>query len=186
MHCKLRRFVLLKWAIKRVPPKMDGFASPAMPPNMSCARSRIMPVRRLRSRGRACDRDVHADPHPALERRRSAGSARADVLARINDHKITDLAVLPPWAGLRKATVAIWRHDDNIGGQIMLDDVKPTVLRRIEVPFDFRLDWLHLTVQPAMGSTNSHPYEVRAADVASVFPIPAGAMPTRAGRASTT
>lgn len=50
--------------------------------------------------------------------------------------------------------------------KVTLDNVKPTVLRRIEVPFDIRLDRLHLTIQAAMGWTNSHLYELRAGDVA--------------------
>jgi len=37
--------------------------------------------------------------------------------------------------------------------KIILDDVKPAVMRRIEVPFDIRLDRLHLTIQAAMGWT---------------------------------
>ena len=49
--------------------------------------------------------------------------------------------------------------------KITLDDVEPTVLRRVEVPFDIRLDRLHLTIQAAMGWTNSHLYELRAGDV---------------------
>jgi len=49
--------------------------------------------------------------------------------------------------------------------KITLDAVKPTVLRRIEVPFDIRLDRLHLTIQAALGWTNSHLYEIRAGDV---------------------
>ena len=49
--------------------------------------------------------------------------------------------------------------------KITLDAVKPAVLRRVEVPFDIRLDRLHLTVQAAMGWTNSHLYEIRAGDV---------------------
>jgi hypothetical protein len=49
--------------------------------------------------------------------------------------------------------------------KITLDDVKPTVLRRIEVLFDIRLDRLHLTLQAAIGWTNSHLYEIRAGDV---------------------
>jgi pRiA4b ORF-3-like protein len=49
--------------------------------------------------------------------------------------------------------------------KITLDDVKPAVLRRVEVPFDIRLDRLHLTIQAAMGWTNSHLYELRAGDV---------------------
>ena len=39
--------------------------------------------------------------------------------------------------------------------KISLDDAKPAVLRRIEVPFDIRLDQLHLTIQTAMGWTVS-------------------------------
>ena len=46
--------------------------------------------------------------------------------------------------------------------KITLDDVKPTVLRRIEVPLTLRLDHLHLAIQAAMGWTNSHLYEILA------------------------
>lgn len=49
--------------------------------------------------------------------------------------------------------------------KITLDDVKPAVLRRIEVPFNIRLDRLHLAIQTAMGWTNTHLYEIRARDV---------------------
>jgi hypothetical protein len=56
--------------------------------------------------------------------------------------------------------------------KIILDDVKPAVLRRIEVPFDIRLDRLHLTIQAAMGWTNSHFYEIRVADVGWSTPYP--------------
>jgi hypothetical protein len=49
--------------------------------------------------------------------------------------------------------------------KIVLDDVKPEVLRCIEVPFNIRLDRLHLTIQAAMGWTNTHLYEIRARDV---------------------
>ena len=56
--------------------------------------------------------------------------------------------------------------------KITLDDVKPSVLRRIEVPFDIRLDRLHLTIQAAMGWTNSHLYEIRVGDVGWSTPIP--------------
>ena len=35
--------------------------------------------------------------------------------------------------------------------KIALDAVKPAVLRRIEVPFDIRLDRLHLTIQARPG-----------------------------------
>src|ERR1700687_3804412 len=49
--------------------------------------------------------------------------------------------------------------------KITLDAVKPVVLRRVEVPLALRLDRLHLTIQAAMGWTNSHLYEIRAGDV---------------------
>ena len=49
--------------------------------------------------------------------------------------------------------------------KITLDNVKPTVLRRIEVPLGIRLDRLHLVIQVAMGWTDSHLYEIRAGDV---------------------
>jgi hypothetical protein len=45
--------------------------------------------------------------------------------------------------------------------EITLDDVEPTVMRRIVVPADIRLDRLHLVIQAAMGWTNSHLYEFR-------------------------
>ncbi len=56
--------------------------------------------------------------------------------------------------------------------KIMLGGVKPAVLRRVEVPFDIPLDRLHLTIQAAMGWTNSHLYELRAGDVGWSTPIP--------------
>jgi hypothetical protein len=56
--------------------------------------------------------------------------------------------------------------------KITLDDVKPAVLRRVDVPFGIRLDRLHLTIQAAMGWTNSHLYELRAGDVGWSTPYP--------------
>ena len=56
--------------------------------------------------------------------------------------------------------------------KITLDDVKPSVLRRIEVPFDIRLDRLHMTIQAAMGWTNSHLYEIRGGGVGWSPPDP--------------
>jgi len=56
--------------------------------------------------------------------------------------------------------------------KITLDDVKPTVTRRVEVPFDIRLERLHLTIQAAMGWTNSHLYEIRARGVGWSTPYP--------------
>jgi Plasmid pRiA4b ORF-3-like protein len=56
--------------------------------------------------------------------------------------------------------------------KITLNDVKPAVLRHVEVPFDIRLDRLHLTIQAAMGWTNSHLYEIRADGVGWSTPYP--------------
>jgi len=56
--------------------------------------------------------------------------------------------------------------------KVTLDDVEPTVLRRIEVPADIRLDRLHLTLQAALGWTNSHLFEIRARDVGWGIPSP--------------
>lgn len=54
--------------------------------------------------------------------------------------------------------------------KIMLDDVTPAVLRRIEVPLALRLDRLHLAIQVAIGGTNSHLYENRARNVGWCIP----------------
>jgi hypothetical protein len=56
--------------------------------------------------------------------------------------------------------------------RIKLDDVKPGVVRRIEVPLAIRLDRLHLLLQAAMGWTNSHLYEFRARDIGWGIPDP--------------
>jgi hypothetical protein len=49
--------------------------------------------------------------------------------------------------------------------KIVLEEVQPTVLRRIEVPLSIRLDRLHLAIQAAMGWTNSHLYEFKAGNL---------------------
>src|ERR1700680_4270569 len=56
--------------------------------------------------------------------------------------------------------------------RITLADVKPAVLRRVEVPFNIRLDRLHLTIQAAMGWHNSHLYEITADGVGWSTPYP--------------
>ena len=56
--------------------------------------------------------------------------------------------------------------------KITLDDVKPAVPRRIEVPVTIRLDRLHQVLQAALGWTNSHLYELRAHDVGWGIPDP--------------
>src|SRR6201993_2567405 len=56
--------------------------------------------------------------------------------------------------------------------KVTLDDVEPAVLRRVEGPFDIRLDRLHLILQAAIGWTNSHLYEIRARDTGWSTPYP--------------
>jgi hypothetical protein len=56
--------------------------------------------------------------------------------------------------------------------KVTLDDVEPKVLRRIEVPADIKLDRLHLTLQAALGWTNSHLFEIRAGDTGWGIPSP--------------
>ena len=56
--------------------------------------------------------------------------------------------------------------------KVTLDDVEPKVLRRIEVPADIKLDRLHLTLQAALGWTNSHLFEIRTRDVGWGIPSP--------------
>src|ERR1700682_5837633 len=56
--------------------------------------------------------------------------------------------------------------------KIVLEDVEPGVLRRVEVPLSIRLDRLHLAFQKAMGWSNSHLYEIRAGGLAWGFVDP--------------
>ncbi len=56
--------------------------------------------------------------------------------------------------------------------KVTLNDVKPAVQRRVEVPLAIRLDRLHLVRQAAMGWTNSHLYEIRARDIGWGMPAP--------------
>ena len=58
---------------------------------------------------------------------------------------------------------------------IALDEMKPPVRRRIEVPLAIRLDRLHQVFQIAMGWENCHLYEFRIGrDIAYGFPDPNG------------
>ena len=75
------------------------------------ARTQGVAVCGFRSRRAASRRDVHAGPNGQAQRRRSAWLA--DVLARIADHKINDLAVLLPWnwrRALRRDLVRLCRQ----------------------------------------------------------------------------
>ena len=56
--------------------------------------------------------------------------------------------------------------------KITLNHVVPAVMRRIEVPLEIPLDQLHLVLQAAMGWSNDHLYEIRAAGVGWGIPDP--------------
>lgn len=56
--------------------------------------------------------------------------------------------------------------------KIVLDDVEPAVIRRIEVPLDLRLDRLHAVLQEAVGWTDSHLWEFRVRDIGFGIPNP--------------
>jgi hypothetical protein len=56
--------------------------------------------------------------------------------------------------------------------KIVLDDVEPVVMRRIEVPLDITLDWLHLVLQAALGWTDSHLYGFRVKNIDVGMPDP--------------
>ena len=58
--------------------------------------------------------------------------------------------------------------------KIALDDVKPPVVRRIEVPLAIKLSDLHLAIQGAMPWWNYHLYEFRARDIGWGIPDPDG------------
>ena len=56
---------------------------------------------------------------------------------------------------------------------IVLDEVKPPVRRRVEVPLTIRLDQLHLIIQIVMGWQNYHLYEFHVgSDIAYGVPYP--------------
>ncbi len=56
--------------------------------------------------------------------------------------------------------------------KITLDEVRPRVVRRIEVPLDIRLDRLHLVIQAVMPWEDYHLYEFRAGKTAWGEPDP--------------
>ena len=55
---------------------------------------------------------------------------------------------------------------------VTLDDVRPAVRRRLEVPLTIRLDRLHLVLQAALGWTDSHLYEFKAGGIGWGLPDP--------------
>jgi Plasmid pRiA4b ORF-3-like protein len=56
--------------------------------------------------------------------------------------------------------------------KVTLNSASPQVVRRVEVPYDIRLDRLHDVVQAAFGWTNSHMWELRASDIRWGIPDP--------------
>lgn len=56
--------------------------------------------------------------------------------------------------------------------KVVLDDVAPTVTRRLEVPLTLRLDRLHTVLQEAMGWTDTHLYEFRIKGIGFGIPDP--------------
>lgn len=56
--------------------------------------------------------------------------------------------------------------------KIVLDDVEPTVVRRLEIPLALRLDRLHTVIQEAVGWTDTHLYEFRIRDIGFGIPDP--------------
>ena len=56
--------------------------------------------------------------------------------------------------------------------KVVLDDVAPTVMRRLEIPLTLRLDRLHTVLQVAMGWTDTHLYEFRIKGIGFGIPDP--------------
>ncbi|MEC5293611.1 plasmid pRiA4b ORF-3 family protein [Aurantimonas sp. C2-6-R+9] len=56
--------------------------------------------------------------------------------------------------------------------KVVLDDVAPAVMRKIEVPLNLRLDRLHTVLQEAIGWTDSHLWEFRVDDTGFGIPDP--------------
>src|SRR4029078_7094646 len=50
--------------------------------------------------------------------------------------------------------------------RVEIDEVTPTVIRRVEVPVTIRLDDLHFVLQIALGWQNCHPFEFRVGETA--------------------
>jgi len=56
--------------------------------------------------------------------------------------------------------------------KVVLDNVKPTIMRRLEVPLTIKLNRLHTVLQSAMGWTDSHLWEFYFRDVRFGIPDP--------------
>ena len=56
--------------------------------------------------------------------------------------------------------------------KVVLDNVKPTIMRRIEVPLTIKLNRLHTVLQSAMGWSDTHLWEFYFRDVRFGIPDP--------------
>ena len=56
--------------------------------------------------------------------------------------------------------------------KVVLDNVKPAIIRRLEVPLTIKLDRLHTVLQSAMGWTDTHLWEFYFRDVRFGIPDP--------------
>jgi len=54
---------------------------------------------------------------------------------------------------------------------VTLDDVEPTVMRRLEVQLAMTKDRLHIVLKVILGWTNSHPYEFRIKELWALAPL---------------
>ncbi len=60
--------------------------------------------------------------------------------------------------------------------KIVLSDIRPQIWRRVQIPWDIRLDDLHLVLQAAMGWTNSHLHCFMFGDRRFTMPYEEGAL----------
>ena len=117
-----------------------------------CPGTQVLAVCRLGARRRSRRLHGHADHDGEAQRHRSAGLAgrRAGAHRRSRNPQARRAS---PWNWAGRWSVVKWRHEcrHRRPPEDHPRHVKPAVLRRVEVPFDIRLDRLHLTIQAAMG-----------------------------------
>lgn len=58
--------------------------------------------------------------------------------------------------------------------KVVLDEVRPQIWRRVQVPAEIPLDQLHLVIQAAMGWTNSHLHSFKFGDFEYTMPYEPG------------
>ena len=139
------------------------------------SRPQELDLRRLRQRRRARRGNIHADRDGEAERPRSrslfARGVQPNCRSPDQPHRrsaaLEFVATLCHSGGMTADQIARLA--------IALDEVKPPVRRRIEVPLTIRLDRLHEVFQAVMGWENYHLYEFRIGrDIAYGVPDPNG------------